>query len=152
MKFIPSAQIYISPLPLPLHTPSFTCILQIPRPLLTPLHPLLQPPQIPRAKPTLKGLRISRQTRRDSITLQCIQNWLILLVLRRIDMERRENPDKRSIKLAICEMGPSAHARSGTVGVVRCPGSFGVLEIAFYGEFFGLFEVNWVEVGCPCVL
>lgn len=61
--------------------------LQILGPLLTPPHPFLQPPQVPRPESTLKRLRISGQTRRYRITLQRIQNRLILLILWRIDME-----------------------------------------------------------------
>jgi len=108
--------------------------LQIPRPLLTLPHPLLQPPQIPRSKPAFKRLRISRQTRRNSITLQRIQNRLILFILRRINMKRRKQPNKRRVEFSISEMRPSAHARTGSVGVVRCSCAFWVLEVAFYDE------------------
>jgi hypothetical protein len=126
--------------------------LKILRPLLTSFHPLLQGPQIPRAKPTLKRLRISRQTCRNSIAFQCIQNRLIFLVLRRINMERTYQPDECSIQLPIGQMGPRAHARACPICIMRCSGAFGVLEIALYGEDLGFFEVNWVIVRRPCIL
>jgi hypothetical protein len=102
---------------------------------------MLQLPQIPRSKPTFKRLRISRQTRRNSITLQRIQNRLIFLILRRINMKGRKQPNKRSVEFSISEMRACTHARSGSVGVVRCSRAFWVLEIAFYDEGFGVFEV-----------
>ena len=126
--------------------------LQILRPLLTPFHPLLQHPQIPRAEHTLKRLWISGQTLGDSITLQRIQNRLILLILRRIDMECRDQPNESSIKLAISKMGASTHAGTCSVGIVQGARAFGVLEVPLDREDLGLFEVHRVEDCCPGIL
>ena len=84
--------------------------LQISRPLLTPLHPRLQLVQISRSEPTLKRFRISCQTRRNSVTLQRIQDRLILPVLRRINMECAYQSDKRGVQLPVCKMRSRAHA------------------------------------------
>jgi hypothetical protein len=125
----------------PTHRKPFTppSLQQIPRPLL-------------RLKSTLKRFRIRRQTRRNRITLQRIQNRGIFRVLWRHHMERGEDPNKRSVQFSICKMRSCAHARAGAVGVVGGSAAFGVFEIAFDGEGVGFFEVGWVVVGCPGVL
>lgn len=67
-------------------------------------------------------------------------------------MKGTDQSDECRIQLSIREMRACAHARTGAVGVVRRPGAFGVLEVALDGEDSGFFEVDGVEVGCPCVL
>jgi hypothetical protein len=67
-------------------------------------------------------------------------------------MERHDKSHECGIEFAVCEVGASAHAGSGAVGVVRYSGAFGVGEVAVNGEGFGVFEVGLVEVGGPGVL
>ena len=126
--------------------------LKILRPLLTPPHPLLQSPQISHPKTTLERLWVSCQTRRNSITIQGIQNRLVFLVFRRINMERTYQSDERGVQLPIREMRSGAHSRAGSICIMWCSGTFGVLEVALDGECLGIFEVDWVEVCCPCIL
>lgn len=67
-------------------------------------------------------------------------------------MERHDQPHKRGEEFAVREMGASAHAGTGTVGVVRGAGAFGVVQVAVDGEGVGVFEVGIVKVGGPGVL
>lgn len=67
-------------------------------------------------------------------------------------MERHNQPHKRSEEFTVREMRTGAHARARAVGVVRCSGAFGVVEVAVDREGVGVFEVGGVEVGGPGVL
>ena len=67
-------------------------------------------------------------------------------------MERHNQPHERGEEFAVREMGSSAHAGPGAVGVVRGAGAFGVVQVAVDREGAGVFEVGFVEVGGPGIL
>ena len=67
-------------------------------------------------------------------------------------MERRNQPDKCSIQLAVGEMGASAHTGPGSIRVVGRPGALGVLEVALDREGLRVFEVHGVVICGPGVL
>jgi hypothetical protein len=60
-----------------------------------------------------------------------------------MDSERCENPNKSCVQFAIGEMRTGAHAGSGAVAVVRSAlVAFGGVEVTFWDEFLGVFEVG----------
>ncbi len=126
--------------------------LQVPCPLLTLSHPPLKRIPVSCTETTLKWLWVRRQTRRNGVTLQAVQDWLILLLFRRINVEGCDQSDKCGVEFSVCKMRTSTHARSGTIGIVWRTRAFGVLEVAFYVEFLRVFEVGFIEVGSPCIL
>lgn len=122
--------------------------LKILRPLLTPRNPLLQPPPIPNPKPNLKLLRLNRQTRLRIITPQRIQDRIIFTILRRDDSERGDEPDECCEEFAVCEVGASAHAGAGAVGIVGSSrGTVFGGEVAVWVEGVGGVEVGGVVIG-----
>lgn len=129
------------------------CQSKILSPLLTLRNPLLQQHRITRLEPNLKRLRLCGQCRRYSIAFHRIQDGVVSRILRRMNSESRDDSDKSCVQLAIREMRAGAHAGSGAVAVVRSTlVALGGVEVAFWNELFGVFEVGCVVVCSPGIL
>jgi hypothetical protein len=124
---------------------------QILRPLLTLRHPPLQHLPIPHPEPDLKRLRLRRQRRRNTIALKGIQHRPIHLISGRHKLKRGNHSKETGIDLAIRQVAPNAHPRSGAIAVVRRAAALRVAEIPLREELLGVLEVAGVVVGGPRV-
>lgn len=115
-------------------------------PLFTFAKPLLQQILVPWLEPNLEVLGLHRQTRRNRIRLEAIHNGLIPRILRRRELKRRNQPNKRSEQLSIREMRARTHARASAVAVVWGARAVGDVEVALWIEMVGVFKVLFVVI------
>lgn len=127
-------------------------VLKIPRPLITPPNPPIQPRPIPHAEPNLEHLRIQRQRRPRRIALERVHDRVVRPVLCGHDAERADQPQERRVQLAVGQVRARAHPTARAVREVRRAAAVGDVEVAVRVEGRGVGEVGGVVVGGPRVL
>ena len=98
-------------------------LIQVLRPLLTLRNPFPYQYRISRFKSNLEGLRLRRQSRRDRIALDRIEDRPILSLLSWMHGKCRDQTDVSGEELAIRKVRTSAHARARAVAVVWSAGA-----------------------------
>lgn len=126
--------------------------LQIFGPLIAFHNPLLQLHRIPRLKAHLEWLGLRRQSRRDLIALQCIQDRPIRQIAGRVHGECGDQPNVSREELAVGQMRTGTHARTSAVAIVRRARTLTDIQIALRNELFRHLEMVFVVVGGPGVL
>ena len=119
-------------------------------PLLRLLDPSAEALLVSQLQSQFELLRLRRQRRWNAVALQRIDDRSVGWVCGRYNLECRDHPEEDGVEFTICKMRANTHAQTCAICVVVCAVPTTVIQVPFWQELGGIFEMRFIVIGSPC--